>query len=87
MHAHGIEVFDRADDHHVVFVVAHHLELELFPAEHRFFDQDLMHRRDTHARLNDFLEIFGPVSEIAAAAAESARRADDEREVQAFLNA
>ena len=32
MHAHRVEVLDRADDHDVVAAVAHHLELELVPA-------------------------------------------------------
>ena len=41
MHAHRIEVLDRADDDAIVVLVAHHLHLELFPAEHRFLDQHL----------------------------------------------
>ena len=43
--AHGIEVLDRADDHDVVVLVAHHLHLVLFPAEHGFFEQHLVDRR------------------------------------------
>ena len=42
--AHRIEVLDRADDHDVVGVVAHHLELELAPAEHRLLEQHLADR-------------------------------------------
>ena len=34
MHAHRIEVLDRADDDAIVLLVAHHFHLELFPAEH-----------------------------------------------------
>jgi hypothetical protein len=37
--AHRVDVLDRADDHGVVGPVAHHLELELLPAEHRLLDQ------------------------------------------------
>ena len=44
VNAHGIEIFDGADDHHVVFVIAHHLQLELLPAEDRLFDQDFVYR-------------------------------------------
>ena len=36
VHAHRIEVLDRADDDAVVALVAHHLHLEFLPAEHRF---------------------------------------------------
>ena len=35
------EILDRADDDHVVGEIAHQLELELLPAQHRFFDQHL----------------------------------------------
>src|SRR6266568_5013820 len=42
--AHGIEVLDGADDHDVVAAVAHHLELELFPAEDAALDQRRVHR-------------------------------------------
>ena len=49
VHAHRIEVLDRADDDHVVRLVAHHLELELFPADHRLFDEDAMDRREVEA--------------------------------------
>ena len=33
VHAHRVDVLDRADDHDVVVAVAHHLELELAPAD------------------------------------------------------
>ncbi len=34
VHAHRVDVLDRAHDQRVVVAVAHHLELELAPAEH-----------------------------------------------------
>ena len=68
-------------------MIAHHLELELFPAEHRFFDQHFVHGRNAQTGLHDFFEIFWTVREIAAAAAERARGADDHRKVQSLLNA
>ena len=39
MHAHRIDVLDRADDDAVVMLVAHDLHLILFPSQQRFFDQ------------------------------------------------
>ena len=39
VHAHRIEVLDRADDDAVVAAVAHDLHLEFLPAEHRFLEQ------------------------------------------------
>ncbi len=49
VHAHRVEVLDRAHDHHVVGVVAHHLELELAPAQHRLLEQHLADRRGGQA--------------------------------------
>jgi hypothetical protein len=50
VHAHRIEVLDRADDDDVVVAVAHHLELEFLPAGDRLLDQDLADRRGRQAR-------------------------------------
>ena len=44
MHSHGIEILDGANDNAVVGVVAHHLDLELFPAEQGLFDEHFPHR-------------------------------------------
>ena len=57
VHAHRIEVLDRADDHDVVGPVAHHLELELAPAEHRLVDQDLADRRGLEPAADHRLEL------------------------------
>ena len=50
VHAHRVEVLDRADDDAVVLPVAHDLHLEFFPAEQRFLDQQLVRRRAGRAR-------------------------------------
>jgi hypothetical protein len=68
MHAHRIQVFDRADDDAVVLAVAHHLHLELFPAEQRLLDQQLLGRRGFEATLADFDELFLVVGDAAARA-------------------
>ena len=47
--AHGIDVLDRADDDEVVGDVAHHLELELLPADHGLLDEDFVHRTELQA--------------------------------------
>ena len=44
VHAHRVDVLDRADDHDVVEPVADHLELELAPALDRLLEQDLRDR-------------------------------------------
>ncbi len=79
MDAHRVEVFDRADDDAVVLVVAHDLHLELFPADHRFFDQQFMGRRRIQSALADGDELFLVVGDAAAGAAQRERGPDDGR--------
>ena len=53
MHAHRIEIFNRADDDAVVVAVAHHLHLELFPAENRFLDQNFAGHKNIELNCKD----------------------------------
>ena len=80
VHAHRIEVLDRADDHDVVVVIAHHLELELLPADDAALDEHLARRRQVEPAAHDLLELVAVVGDAAAGAAERERRADDRRE-------
>ena len=77
MHAHRIEVLDRADDDAVVLLVAHHLHLELFPAEHGFLDQDFVGGRGVDAAFDDLDEFRLGVGDAAAGAAHGEGGADD----------
>ena len=79
----GIEVLDRADDDHVVGEVAHHLELELLPADHRLLDEDLARRALLKTPLDRRLELLGVVGDGAAGASEGERGADDDGEADA----
>src|SRR5690606_39610976 len=64
--AHGVEVFDAADDDDVVLVVAHHLHLVFLPADETFFDQDFGDGAEVEAAGGDALELFFGVGEAAA---------------------
>ena len=77
VNAHRIKILDRADDHHVVGGVAHHLQLELLPTEQRLLDQDLVHRAGIEAAQADGAEFLGVVSDAAAAAAQGEGGAND----------
>jgi hypothetical protein len=77
MHAHRIEVLDRADDDAIVFLVAHHLHLELFPAEDGFLDQDFVGGGGVDAALDDLDELGLGVGDAAAGAAHGEGGADD----------
>ena len=80
VHAHRVDVLDRADDDEVVGDIAHHLEFEFLPADHRFLDEHFVHRAHLEAAAADFLELLDVVGDAAADAAHRERRADDGRE-------
>ena len=85
VHAHGVEVFDRADDHAVVVAVAHDLHFEFLPAEQGFFDEDFGDGREVEAAGDDFIELLAVVGDAAAGAAEGEGGPDDEREAADFF--
>ena len=92
VHAHGIEIFDGADDDGVVGLIAHHLQLEFLPAEHAFFDQDFVHRRKIEAAFQNFFQLLAIVGDAAAGAAHGEAGAqnhgiaDARGELQAFFD-
>ena len=77
VHAHRIEVLDRADDDAVVRGVADDLHLELLPAEHRLLDEDLVDRRQVESALDDLLELLAIVGNAAPRTAEGETRPDN----------
>src|SRR5215472_18860447 len=76
MHAHRVDVLDRADDHHVVALVAHQLQLELFPAEYRLLEQNLAHWARVKARAGDAIQIGRRPRDARPSAAERKRWPD-----------
>jgi len=59
VHAHRIKVFNRADDDDVISEVAHHFQLEFFPPQDRFFDQNLMNGRSSQTVAHDLSNSSG----------------------------
>ena len=76
MHTHRIDVLDAADDHAVVGVVTHDLQLVLLPAVHRLLDQDLADRAGSETVCCDLLELLGGERDPRTTAPEDVRRAD-----------
>jgi len=72
---HRVDVLDRADDHHVVGMVAHHLELVLLPSEHRLLDEDLVDGARVEPPPRDLDHLVGVLREPGAATTEDERRA------------
>ena len=79
VHAHRVEVLDRADDHDVVDAVAHDLELELVPAAHRLLDENLADRALAQAALDLCAQLVLGLCKPSAVAAERERRPHDRR--------
>ncbi len=82
MHAHRIEIFDRADDDDVVGGVAHHLELELFPPFDGSFEQDFVIGRHLEAPAHFDLKVRRVAGDRASGAAERARGTNNQRQSQ-----
>ena len=59
------------------WLVAHHLHLEFFPAEHALLDQDLVGGRSVDAALDDLDQFASRVGDAPAGAAHGEARADD----------
>src|SRR6185503_10421249 len=86
VHAHRIEILDRAHDDAVVLAVAHHLHLELFPADHRLLDEDFAGRTRVEPALDDRDEFFAVIRDAAAGAPQRERWTDDRREADHRLD-
>ncbi|MNS95560.1 hypothetical protein D3C72_1298270 [compost metagenome] len=86
MHAHRVQVLDRADDDAVVRRVADHFHLEFLPAQHRLFDQHFGGRRQFQAAVDDLDQLFAVVGDAAATAAQGEAGADDGRIADAGLD-
>ena len=77
MHAHGVNIFDRADDDGVVGLVAHHLHLEFLPAEYRLFNQHFAGGGGFHPAFDDGEEFFAVIGDAAAGTAHGEAGAND----------
>ncbi len=75
--AHGIQVLNGAHHDHVVIEVAHHLQLELLPAQDALLHQHLPDGRQVQAPAQDGLELLDVVGDAAAGAAQGEAGAQD----------
>ena len=77
VHAHRIEVLDRADDHAVVGAVAHHLEFVFLPTGDALLDEDLVDRTGRQTVGRQDRELLGGRGDSGAATTEDVRGPDD----------
>ncbi len=69
MDAHGVHVFDEADGDHLVLGVADDFQLQFFPAEDGFLDQNLSDEACGNAAVGDRAQFFRVVDQPASGAA------------------
>ncbi len=84
MHAHGVEVFNGADNDDVVVFVAHDLHFHFLPADDALFYHDFGNGRGCQAALGNCFQVFKIVGYAAACAAQGKGRAHNEREGQSL---
>ena len=87
MHAHGVEILNRADDDEIVAEIAHYFEFVLFPAEDRLFHErfvDGAHVERVGNRFGKFLLVVG---DRATGATEGEGRANDQRKAELIAEA
>ncbi len=82
VHPHRVDVLHVADGDAVVGAVAHHLVLELLPAEEAALDQHLVDGGGGDAPGDDLLELLPGVRDAAAGTAQRVGGADHERQAQ-----
>ena len=84
MHAERVEIFDGADDDHIVLGVTHHFQFKLFPTGDRLFDQDFMRGRGLQAPLDNGLKFLRGLDDPPASPTKGPGRADNQRQAQAI---
>ena len=80
MDAHRIQVFDAADDHDVVRLIAHHLEFKFLPTQQGLFDQDLGDRTGFQTAFADGGVLLRVVCDPSSTTPQGEGRSDDSRE-------
>ena len=87
VHAHGIEILDRADHHEVVAEIPHHLELVFLPAEDRLFNKGFVDRAQIQRVGRGFAELFFVVGDRAARSAKRERWANHQGKAELVAQA
>ena len=80
MHAHRVDILDRADDDAIIRLVADDFHLKLFPADNALLDKDFIDRRGIEPALADQAEFLDIIGNATARATEREGGADNGRQ-------
>ena len=84
VNAHRVNVLDEAHGYHVVVFVADYLKFEFLPAQHGFFNENLMHYAGLKPAFADCSEFVAVVHEAAARSSHRVGRTEDYGITQLF---
>ena len=84
MHAHRVEIFNRANDNAIVRFIANNFHFKFFPTQNAFFNKHFIRWRGVDAAFDDFNELGLIISDAAASAAKRERRAYDGGQTNVF---
>ncbi len=86
MHPHRIYILDKTDGNHLIFRIAHHFELKLFPAQYGFLDQYLTNETNGNTTAGHNAEFFYVVNQATSGPSQAVCGADDHRVAQLIGN-
>ena len=86
MHAHGIDIFNKADGYHLIFRITHNLKFKLFPADNRFFYQYLSNKARGKTPTGDSAYLGNIIGHAASGSSHSIGRAYNNRPTKPVRN-
>ena len=86
MNTHGIKVFNRTDNDHIVFEIPHYLQFIFFPPNKRFLYNNLGNHAGIKAALGNPFHFFPVIGHATARSTKGKTGPDDERITNPFRN-
>ncbi len=84
MDAHWVQIFNRADHHKIIYLVAQHFQLVFFPADQRFFHPGLLDGRGVQGFAHRLGELAGGMHPRSPTAAQCEGGAHQQRVPASF---
>ena len=84
VHAHRVDIFDRANNDAIVFVIADNFKFVFLPSKCALVDEHLTNHAGGKSATNDVLEFFHVVCDATTAAAKCERGTNDRWQADLF---
>ena len=86
VHAHGVNIFDKADSDHIVVRIPDDLQFQLFPPQDRLLNKHLSYKAGLEPSCADGFQFFSVVDQSAACASHCVCRTENNRIAQLLCN-